>query len=192
MTDIISKQMEMLLIYLVSGGITAAIASSKGRNALGWFFLGFFFSCFAIIILLVLPNLKEIKAKEERLEEENRRIREQVRQEQMRLEAFRQQTNLRLERHDQALQLDTSPRADAPLGLGSGLGVPPSLPDSADGQLPVWFYAIGANRCGPVTLGAVRALFVGGEVNPDTLFWRSGMHDWQAGKNVPEIRNLIG
>lgn len=183
----------MLLIYLVSGGITAAIASSKGRNAVGWFFLGFFFSCFAIIALLVLPNLKEIKAKEERLEEENRRIREQVRQEQMRLEAFREQTNQRLERHDQALQMDTAPRADAPLGLGVTAGVPPSLPNSGqDDQRPIWFYVKGPNRCGPVTLSALRALFAGGEVNADTLFWRNGLTDWQAGRNISEIRNLLG
>ncbi len=185
--------MELLLIYMVVGGITAAIASSKGRNPVGWFFLGFFFSCIAIILVLVLPNLKEIKAKEERLEEENRRIREQVRQEQMRLEAFREQTNLRLERHDQVLQINTAPRADAPLGLGAGAAVPPSLPGNApDNQLPVWFYVKGSNRCGPVSLGAVRALFTGGEVNAESLFWRTGMHEWQAGKNIPEIRNLLG
>jgi hypothetical protein len=185
--------MEVLLIYMVFGGIAAAIASSKGRSPVAWFFIGTLFSCIAIIILLCLPNLKEIKAKEERLEEENRRIREQVRQEQMRLEAFRQQTNHRLDRHDQVLQIDTAPRADSPLGLGVAAGMPPALPGGGqDDQRPVWFYVKGPNRCGPVSLGALRALFAGGEVNAESLFWRSGMTEWQAGRSVPEIRTLLG
>ncbi len=185
--------MEVLLIYLAFGGVAAAIASSKGRNPVAWFFIGTLFSCIAIIILLCLPNLKEMKAKEERLEEENRRIREQVRQEQMRLEAFRQQTNLRLQRHDQALQLDTSPRADFPLGLGAEPGVPPSLPDvGQDENLPVWFYAKGADRYGPVSLGALRALVAGGEISADSLFWRNGLVEWQPGRNIAELRIILG
>jgi hypothetical protein len=185
--------MEVLLIYLAFGGVAAAIASSKGRSPLGWFFIGVLFSCIAIIILLCLPNLKEIKAKEERLEEENRRIREQVRQEQMRLEAFRQQTNLRLQRHDQALQMDTSPRADSPLGLGADPGLPPSLPNAGqDEHHPVWFYAKGADRCGPVSLSALRALVAGGEVSGDSLFWRNGLVEWQPGRNIAELRIILG
>ncbi len=185
--------MEMLLVYLAFGGITAAIASSKGRNPVAWFFIGVLFACIAIIILLCLPNLKEMKAKEERLEEENRRIREQVRQEQTRLEAFRQQTNSRLDRHDQVLQLDTAPKADSPLGLGANPGVPPSLPNvGQDDQRPVWFYVKGADRCGPVSLSALRALVAGGEINADTLYWRNGLPDWQPGRNVSELRAILG
>ena len=185
--------MELLIIYLVAGGICAAIADSKGRSAVAWFFIGIFFSCFAIIILLVLPNLKEQKAKEDRLEEENRRIREQVRQEQMRLDSFRDQTNNRLDRHDQVLQVDTSPRAQSPLGYGNNSGGPPALPNtSQDDQRPIWFYVKGSNQCGPVSLSALRALYAGGEVNADSFFWKSGMAEWLPGKNVPEIRNILG
>jgi hypothetical protein len=181
------------IFMLVFGAIVAAIASSKGRNPVGWFFIGAFFFCIAIIIILVLPNLKEQQAKEQRLEEENRRIREQVRQEQMRLEAFRQQTNSRLDRHDQVLQIDTAPRMESPLGLGGAAGMPPALPNQAqDDQRPIWFYVKDTNRCGPVSLGALRALLAGGEVNADSLFWRAGMSEWQAGRNVPEIRSLLG
>ena len=119
-------------------------------------------------------------------------IREQVRQEQMRLEAFRQQTNSRLDRHDQVLQIDTAPRMESPLGLGGVAGTPPALPNGAqDDQRPIWFYVKGDNRCGPVSLGALRALLAGGEVNADSLFWRSGMSEWQPGRNVPEIRALF-
>lgn len=184
--------MEFLIIYLVFGGICAALADSKGRSAVGWFFIGVFFSCFALIILLVLPNLKEQKAKEDRLEEENRRIREQVRQEQLRLESFRQQTNTRLERHDQVLQINTNPNMQSPIGLGNVAGSPPALPNgSQDDQRPIWFYVKGSNRCGPLSIGAVRALLAGGEVNAESLFWRTGMPEWTAGRNVPEIRSLL-
>jgi hypothetical protein len=184
--------MEMIIIYLVLGGVTAAIASSKGRNPVAWFFLGALFSCIAIILVLCLPNLKEQKAKEERLEEENRRIREQLRQEQMRLEAFREQTNLRLQHHDQALQMDTTPRYDSPLGLGGAAEAPPSLPGGGqDDHRPVWFYVKGDDRCGPVTLGSLRALIAGGQVSADSLFWRVGMPEWQSGRAIPEIRSII-
>lgn len=184
--------METLVLMLVFGGIVAAIASSKGRNPVGWFFLGAFFFCLAIILVLVLPNLKEQQAKEARLEEENRRIREQVRQEQMRLEVFREQTNSRLQQHDQALRIDTAPRADSAFGLGGAVGSPPALPNQGQSdQLPVWFYVKGANRYGPVSLDALRSLFDIGELNADSLFWRTGMAEWQPGRNIPEVMPFL-
>ena len=127
--------MELLIVYLVFGGICAAVANSKGRNAVAWFFIGMIFSCFAIVLLLCLPNLKEQKEKERRLEEENRRIREQVRQEQMKLETFRQVTDVRLNYHDKALGVSTAPTAASPLGIGGRSSVesgPPALPTADD------------------------------------------------------------
>ena len=71
--------------------------------------------------------------------------------------------------------------------------MPPALPNQAqDDQRPIWFYVKDTNRCGPVSLGALRALLAGGEVNADSLVWRAGMSEWQPGRNVPEIRSLLG
>lgn len=51
--------MEIFLILFISvifGAICAGIASSKERNAVGWFFVGFFFWLIGLIIILALPS----------------------------------------------------------------------------------------------------------------------------------------
>ena len=50
--------MFLLVLFLITGGIGALIAGSKGRSQWGWFLLCFFFSFLAIIILLCLPSIK--------------------------------------------------------------------------------------------------------------------------------------
>src|SRR5262245_41415653 len=96
-----------LVILICCGTITAAIAHSKGRTAIGWFFAGFFIHIIGIIIVVALPNLKEQRFKEEAMERENRRLREQLMQEQIKSEAFRQHAAARLDAHDGHLGLDT-------------------------------------------------------------------------------------
>ena len=103
--------MEVLIIQLVVmsvfGAIASAIASSKGRSTVGWFFGGFFLTWIGIVIVAVLPNLKEQKFKEEAIERENRRLREQLMQEQIKTEAFRRHAAARLDAHDSHLGIDT-------------------------------------------------------------------------------------
>lgn len=48
--------MEILLIWLAAGVIAAAIAVSKGRSGIGWFFLGVLFPLIAVIVIAALPN----------------------------------------------------------------------------------------------------------------------------------------
>ena len=43
----------------VFGLICAVIASGRGRNAVGWFFLGLIFNCIALIVLLLIPDLND-------------------------------------------------------------------------------------------------------------------------------------
>lgn len=182
--------MELLIIYLIFGGACAAIANSKGRNAVAWFFIGMIFSCFAIILLLCLPNLKEQKEKERRLEEENRRIREQVRQEQMKLETFRQVTDVRLNYHDRALGMSTAPTAASPLGIGGKQGgevVPPALPTPDDPSKPNWHYVKDGVRSGPITTQAARALIGCGELTSTTVFWKAGMSGWVPASQIAEL-----
>ena len=182
--------MEIIIVYIVLGAITAAIADSKGRNPVAWFFIGAVFSCFGILLVLCLPNLKEQKEKERRLEEENRRIREQVRQEQMKLETLRQVTDIRLSYHDKALGMSTSPSAGSPLGIGgapSGAAVPPALPAPDDPSRPSWHYVKNGVRSGPVTLAAARALISCGELSATTVFWKPGMAGWVPASQIPEL-----
>ena len=103
-----------LIVGVVFGIVCAAIASSKGRSVIGWFFIGFLFGLFALIILLVIPNLKEAQAKEEHMEMEQRRLREQLRQEQLKTEQLRKHTQARLDLHDKELDIDTR-------GIGSSM-----------------------------------------------------------------------
>ena len=42
---------------LAMGIICSAIANNRGRNALGWFFIGIIGGCLGLIMVLVLPDL---------------------------------------------------------------------------------------------------------------------------------------
>jgi hypothetical protein len=94
------------------GALCAALAHSRGRTPVGWFFIGFFLSCIGLIIILVLPNVKEEEAKHAALDDANRSLRERLRQEQMKNEAFRQHAAQRLDAHDRQLDVDTRQTGD--------------------------------------------------------------------------------
>ncbi len=95
------------IILLIFGIICAAIANSKGRSVIAWFFIGFFFHILGLIIVLVVANLKDARQKEMEMEHEQRRLREQLRQERIKNDQFRKHTQVRLDTHDNALGLET-------------------------------------------------------------------------------------
>jgi predicted Zn finger-like uncharacterized protein len=97
----------VLLILIILGVLCAAVAHSKGRNVIGWFFIGFFLGLIGLILVLVVSNLKEAKEKEAHLEMEQRRLREQLRQERLKTEQFHKYARVRLDTHDQELNIDT-------------------------------------------------------------------------------------
>jgi len=146
-----------LLVCLVFGGGTAAIAHSKGRNPVGWFFVGFIITCIGLIIILCLSNLNEEEARFAAQEAQNRRLKEQLRQEQMKLEALRQHTTARLDQHDQELGVDT--RTFGAALPGSPDTQRPSLPDlsgeqpdaSANAYSEEWYYLAEDEQRGPVS-----------------------------------------
>ena len=80
--------MEVLILNLLFAIICAVVASNKGRSAVGWFILGFFFPIIAIIVLCCIANLKEEEQRRRHDYERTHRIREQLRQEQIKNEAF--------------------------------------------------------------------------------------------------------
>jgi hypothetical protein len=55
------KEQWTMIVYvimcLVCGGATAAIADSKGRHAGGWFALGAVFGLFALIAVIAMPAI---------------------------------------------------------------------------------------------------------------------------------------
>ncbi len=48
--------MPYIIVGLIAGGITAALASGKNRSPVGWFFIGFLFPLLGLILVLVLPK----------------------------------------------------------------------------------------------------------------------------------------
>lgn len=96
-----------LIVALVCGIITAAIASGKGRSGVGWFFVGFLTGIIGIIIAACMSNLKQEQAYRMQTQIEQRRLQEQLRQERMKTETMRQYTMTRLDMHDHTLGVDT-------------------------------------------------------------------------------------
>lgn len=179
-----------LIVGLVFGGIVAAIAHSKGRNAVGWFFLGFFFGCISLIIILCLSNVKEEQAKWNNNEIEQRRLREQLRQEQLKNEALRQHTVARLDIHDQKLGIDTR---DVPTSLPLGSLPRPSLMTGAVSSLPAgfpeagWYISSNGAQEGPYTYSNISARARQGTLSPETLVWVQGMDEWRTAGSIPNL-----
>ena len=105
-----------VIIMLVFGSICSLIANSKGRSAVGWFFIGFFFHLFALILVLVLSDLTKEERRYGNLERENKRLREQVRKDRMIADRRHAQVARRLGAHDRVLKVETAERdEDVPL-----------------------------------------------------------------------------
>jgi hypothetical protein len=187
----------VLLVRVVLGAVASAIASSKGRSTVGWFFGGFFLDVIGIVIVAVLPNLKEQERRQAHAMSERRRLREQLRQEKMKTESFRQHAAGRLDAHDHMLGVDTrespalagpapSPQLSAGIGVAGGPGTTPrvipkartSQPEPTPDNNKLWYYAAGGESRGPVPFPALRSMVERGEVTAATLVWSEGQTDW--------------
>jgi hypothetical protein len=96
-----------LIVMLICAFAAMAIAASKGRSQVAWFFGGLFLGVTGIIIVAVISNLKQEKAYREQAESERRRLREQLRQERIKSESYRQYSMTRIDVHDRLLGVDT-------------------------------------------------------------------------------------
>ncbi len=186
-----------LIVALIGGTIGAAVASSKGRSVVGWFFLCFFFPLIGIIIIACMPNLKRERERQEQIAMENRRLREQLRQERIKAEAFRAHTSARLDTHDQVLGIDTrAPQAlpggsaDLPrlmtqvAGVGGqspATGAPGSSPDT------LWHYEVNGQAVGPVSQANIHMLLRSGRINAQTLVWCEDLAEWTPLGQVPAL-----
>lgn len=105
--------MEFLLIVVlirgVFGAIAALIASNKGRSGVAWFIIGFLLGLLGLIIALVVGDLKKASARRNRLQRENRRLREQIRSNRSRDDRRNQQLDRRVDAHDRVRGIDTAP-----------------------------------------------------------------------------------
>jgi hypothetical protein len=55
-----------------------------------------------------------------------------------------------------------------------------------------WFYVVGQQRVGPVTIETLRDLAARGELRPEQLVWTEGSPQWSQARNVPGIFDADG
>ena len=49
----------MLIFWIAMAFVCAWVADQKGRNPIAWAAWGFFFGIFALLVLAIVPSLKE-------------------------------------------------------------------------------------------------------------------------------------
>jgi hypothetical protein len=196
-----------LIAGLVCGVAAALIASTKGRNVVGWFFGGLLIGLIGVIIVACLSNLKKQRAQQEAATLERHRLREQLRQERIKSESFRRYSTGRLDAHDQALEIDTRstpaalPGADPqsslqaePQGdqgeaalqrMASGAQAPSTPAFIAPVQ---WYYESQGQTCGPVEEGELRSMMRSGQLRGNTLLWKEGFAEWTPANRVETFR----
>lgn len=186
---------EELLIQLVVQGVAgcvfaiicAVMAQQRGRSAVGWFFIGLFFTCMGLVILLLIPNPKEEAAKQRRRQEETRRLREQLKKERQVADERHAGHAARLGVHDRALGVDTRPTEELPPPLPGE--APPQLPPAAPAQ---WHYGFDGKRHGPVTAAQLRTLWLDQRIPDNSLVWCEGMAEWRPIGEVADFLDGAG
>jgi hypothetical protein len=164
--------------------LVAFIASSKGRNPVGWFFIGLFANCIGLILVLVLPDENQRR----NLESENRRLREKVRMDRTTADRRHRETEKRLSVHDVALGVDTSEEAKR-IGereRDEAEGRPDLKPNHRFYSVN-WHYSDGDDQNGPVGFDELKSLWTDGTIGAASLVWNKHLSDW---KTVDSVRNL--
>ena len=189
--------MIQFIIAIFAAIVTAVVASNRGRNAIGWFFLGFLCWPLGLILVFTLPDLKEEAAKHQRLEAENRRLREQINQERVKGETFRQHAVARLDAHDEHLGVNTR-QLNTPATAERNLPGPPNLvnsledmagsPDPSQSGQAAWYYENDGQTKGPITQSALRELLQRRQIAPTTLIWAEHLPEWQSANTVAEFQ----
>ncbi|MEY4672510.1 MAG: hypothetical protein RL148_294 [Planctomycetota bacterium] len=185
MDQVVLQLVVQFVVGAVFGTVCAVLAPKRGRSAVGWFFMGFFFNCLGIIVLMLVPDLKLEAERNRRRNEEARRLREQLKKERQVADQRHEEVHGRLTVHDRALGVDTGTRALP--------ATPPPLPSPGPAPAPapepeVWHFARGNERLGPVGATRLVRLFEEGSIDGGTLVWRPGMPQWQAFVDVAELR----
>jgi len=195
-----------LIILPIIGIICALIAHSKGRNPVGWFFIGFFFGFVGLIIALVVSNVKDRQEKDKQMEMQQRRLQEQLRQERLKNEQFRKHAQSRLDVHDEKLDIDTRL-------LGNEMNITPlqitdqnTTPDniqtidvqnlnanlnnvSPDDKMENgWFYNDGSKNIGPITFKEIQDQIYLKQIYPDTYVWHNTFTDWTFASNIANLK----
>lgn len=190
--------MIFIVVGTIAGIICALIASSKGRNAIGWFFVGFFFGIFGVIVALVASNIKAREEKELALVNENRRLQEQIHQERIKLEQFRTHAQKRLDTHDGILNIDTrhvlnesdyskQPILNAqPESDQSPVPIPPTIESPTPKAIPEegWYYQEVESAVGPFDRRTILSYLRMGRISLDTNVWHESIKNWTPANQI--------
>ena len=163
-----------LAFMLVFGVICGMIANSRGRSGVGWFFIGAFLHCFALVLLLVLPDLKVLEERDRELRRENRRLREQLKKDRAVADARYQETNRRITAHDRALGVDTATHAVGPAEDETRAALP-----AADFEDVKWYYLDEhRERQGPFDFKQMKRLWREATIGARTMIWNKSFAYW--------------
>jgi hypothetical protein len=165
--------------------LIAWMASTKGRSPVGWFLLGVFFNVFALVLLVLLPDLEVEQRRAERLSHREQRLREEFKNHRQRTQVELAEAHARLDVHDRLAAVDTrlAPlTTPAPERL-SNSPIPP-LPATAQAR---WYYEYQGQARGPEADSALKLRFLRGELAPATLVWRDGLANWVRAETQGEL-----
>jgi hypothetical protein len=186
-----------LVLGLICAVICAVVASSKGRSAVGWFFIGLFLGLIGLVLIIVVSNRLQEQETLRQSQEEQRRLREQLLQEKLKSEAFRQHASLRFDAHDKALGMDT--RVTPALAEGAlaatdaQLTAPPDAPPPAPPAAPaasdlndgkVWYYELSGAAVGPLSATEIREMLGSGKLTRQSLIWSRTQGEWKPAANI--------
>lgn len=169
-------------LHVVMAILAAIIAAGKGRNAVGWFFIGLISSCLGVLVVLILPDVRETEMDQRHRDDEVRRLKERLNQEQSRRSNLQSRVLGRLDAHDVALGLDTR-EIDGPLDVAEAL---PVAADAA--EAPEWYYEDQGHPAGPISRRSLRALLNSGAIDRATLVWHPRLGDnWHSVGELPDF-----
>ncbi|MBI3818905.1 MAG: DUF4339 domain-containing protein [Planctomycetes bacterium] len=182
-----------LIAPAVIGTLCAFIAHGRGRSPVGWFFIGFFFACIGLIVLLVIPDLKKLEAEKNRMLKENRKLREEVRMNREAASRKHAEIEARLKVHDRALRVDTSERSDALLTDGGAETSPAAnaTVDAADLLNKKWFFMNETGKHGPLPFREFQLLWQSGEFRAENYVKTSEMNNWMRVQDVSGLRSIL-
>jgi|GEM_PF-1739598 len=195
--------MECALIFGVIAAIVCGIvASMKGRSVLGWAIFGFFFGIIAIIVVLIVSDLNQEQERWQRVNDDNRRLREQLQQHGMRTDEQHEMLGARLDVYDKRLgvdsraiaALDQTSRQRALADISSEADDPASadFPPLDEHERVVWFYRREGRELGPVAAAVIDDLIAAGVIKRETLLRSTTTsNQWCDAWTLPEFADAF-
>ncbi|MFW6367194.1 MAG: GYF domain-containing protein [bacterium] len=186
-----------LIVALIFGVGCALIAHNKGRSPVGWFFIGFLLTFIGLILALVVSDKIREKQREQNLQREQQRLREQLKQERMKNRAFQKHAQARLDKHDDALKLNTRQivrQNDRTAPLIAEKSARAFVDNPGGGSAAAfdsgWYVQQAGENRGPLSRTDLCRLHSYNELDSESLVWHPSLEDWNPLRNVRETLGI--